>query len=106
MDCRNHRGPRRGADREPGRKAVLEQKSAVEAIASPLGVAGPGADHALLAAELVALAGRFIERTRNVRLDRIAVGATGIAHIDRKRGTGALHGNRLAVAAALLESGG
>src|SRR5579872_4476898 len=71
---------------------------------STLGVAGPGADHALLAAILVALAGRFVERTRYTRLHCIAVRTTGIGHVDRERGAGALHRNcRLAVAAALLE---
>src|ERR1700721_1836784 len=48
-----------------------------------LGVAGPGADHALLAAEFVALARGFVERTRNPGLDGIAVRAAGIGHVDR-----------------------
>src|SRR5579864_5741342 len=47
----------------------LEQDSARDAIASAFSVAGPCADHAFLAAELVAFTGRFVERTRNMRLD-------------------------------------
>src|SRR3984957_9908491 len=89
---------------------ILEQDFGVDAIATPvasrLGIAGPGPDHAFLAAVFVAFAGCFIERTRNVRLDRIAVGAAGIGHVDGKRSTRAFHGDRLAVAAALLERGG
>jgi len=48
---------------------------------SALGVAGPGADHGFLAAEFVTLAGRGVERARNVRLDRVAMGAA-VAPID------------------------
>src|SRR3981189_511018 len=47
---------------------------------SPLGVAGPGADHAFLAAEFVALLCRGVERTRNFRLHGVAVGTAGIGH--------------------------
>src|SRR5262249_15922025 len=65
---------------------------------STLRVAGPGADDALLAAELVAFAGRGIERGRDMRTHRIAMRAAGIFHIDRERGTGALHGHGRAVA--------
>src|ERR1700722_11763844 len=88
---------------------ILEQDFGVDAIATPvasrLGVAGPGPDHAFLAAVFVAFAGCFVERTRNVRLHRIAVGAAGIGHVDGKRGTSALHRDRFAVAAALLQRG-
>src|SRR5579872_197155 len=72
----------------------------------PLGVAGPGADDAFLAAEFVALAGGFIQRTRNMRLDRIAMGTAGVGHVNRQRGAGTFHRDRLAVAVALLERGG
>src|SRR5437868_15340282 len=47
------------------------------------GVAGPGADHAFLAAEIVAFFGGFVQRARHLRLDRIAVGATGIGQVHR-----------------------
>src|ERR1700733_6017685 len=87
----------------------IEQDFGVDAIATPvvsaLGVAGPGAAHPFLAAVFVAFAGCFVERTRNVRLHRIAVGAAGIGHVDGKRGTSALHGDRFAVTAALLQRG-
>src|SRR3954447_5255118 len=73
---------------------------------SPLGVAGPGADHAFLAAELVTLLGRGIERTRNFRFYGIAVGTAGIGHVDCERGAGALHGERGAIALALLQRRG
>src|SRR3984957_10309196 len=74
-------------------------------VSSP-GVAGPGADHAFLAAEFVAFARRLVQRTRNPRFDRVAVGTAGIGHVDRQRGAGALHGPRgRAVALALLERG-
>src|SRR5882724_10601908 len=69
----------------------------------PLGVAGPGADHAFLAAEFVAFFGRGVERARNLRLHRVAVGAAGIGDVDRQRSTGALHGDGPAVALALLQ---
>src|ERR1700682_6501734 len=68
----------------------------------PLGVAGPGADHAFLAAGFVAFAGRLVERTGNPGLDRVAVGAAGGGHVDRQRGAGALHGQRGALAPAVL----
>src|SRR5262249_14853456 len=67
------------------------------------GVAGPGADDALLAAEFVALARGGIERGRNLRLHRIAVRATRVLYINRKRRTGALHGHGRALALALLQ---
>ena len=73
---------------------------------SPLGVAGPGADHACLAAELVALLCRGVERARNFGFYGIAVGAAGIGHVDRERCAGALHGHRGAVALALLQRRG
>src|SRR5204862_1291261 len=69
------------------------------------GVAGPGADDAFLAAELVALAGRGIEGRGNLRLHRIAVRAAGILHVDRERSAGALHGDGGALALALLQRG-
>src|SRR6266436_5063416 len=69
----------------------------------PLGVAGPGADHAFLAAGFVAFAGRLVERTGNFGFDRITVGTAGIGHVDRQRGTGALHAHRGALALAVLE---
>src|ERR1700733_622901 len=68
-----NRTSRLGAPRRPGMTEVK----------SPLGVAGPGADHAFLAAEFIALARGFVERTRNPGLDGIAVGAAGIGHVDR-----------------------
>src|SRR5580704_8722283 len=68
-----------------------------------LGVAGPGADHAFLAAEFIAFFRRFIERTRNMRLDRVAMGAAGVGHVDRQGGAGALHRHRRAVALALFQ---
>jgi hypothetical protein len=71
-----------------------------------LGVASPGADHAFLAAELVAFLGRGIERARYLRRHGVAMGAAGIGHVDRERGTGALHGHSRAVALALLQRGG
>src|ERR1700681_4148068 len=66
----------------------------------PLGVAGPGADHAFLAAEFVAFACRLVERTGNFGFDRVTVGTAGIGHVDRQRGTGAFHGQRGAFALA------
>src|SRR5579871_1739963 len=68
-----------------------------------LGVAGPGADDAFLAAEFVTFAGRVVERARNLRADRIAVRAAGIGHVDRKGGTGALHNDGRALALAMLQ---
>src|ERR1700687_1969848 len=68
----------------------------------PLGVAGPGADHAFLAAEFVAFFRRFVERARNVRLDGVAVGAAGNGHVDRKCCAGPLHGHRGAAATPAL----
>src|SRR5207237_8832862 len=59
---------------------------------SPLGVAGPGADDAFLAAEFVALPGRGVEGAGNFRLHGIAMRAAGISHVDCERSTGALHG--------------
>jgi hypothetical protein len=70
------------------------------------GVAGPGADDAFLAAEFVAFARGGIERGRNPRLDRIAMGAAGIGEVDRQRGAGAFHGNSGAITLALLERRG
>src|SRR5271163_3847299 len=108
---RRHSGIREGYEISE----ILEQNSGVEAIASTLvaspvtalslGVAGPGPDHAFLAAIFVAFAGGFVERTRNVRLDRIAVGTAGVGHVDGKRSTSALHRHRFAVAVALFERG-
>src|SRR5205085_7745061 len=60
---------------------------------SPLGVAGPGADHAFLAAEIVAFFGGFVQRVRDLRLDCIAVSAAGIDQVHRKRRAGPLHGH-------------
>src|SRR5258706_7341558 len=72
----------------------------------PLGVAGPCADHAFLAAEFITLACRLVERTRNPRLDRVTVGAAWVGQVHRQRGAGALHGQRGAFALALLARGG
>src|SRR4029450_636560 len=69
-----------------------------EATRSPLGVAGPGADHAFLAAEFVALFGRGVERAGYSGFHGVAVGAARIGHVDRERGAGALHGYGGAVA--------
>src|SRR4051794_27092194 len=68
----------------------------------PLGVAGPGADHAFLAAEFVALARRRVERTRNLWFHRVTVGAAGVGHVDRQRRAGPLHDQRGAFALTLL----
>src|SRR5438105_2538498 len=73
---------------------------------SPLGVAGPGADDAFLAAEFVALPGRGVEGAGNFRLHGIAMRAAGISHVDCERGTGALHGDGGAGALALLQRRG
>ena len=70
------------------------------------GVAGPGADHALLAADIVALFRRRVQRTGNVRLHRVTMGAAGIGHVDRQRRAGALHGHGGAFALALLAGRG
>src|ERR1700750_5650 len=67
------------------------------------GVAGPGADHAFLAAEFVAFARRGVECRRYLRLDRVAMGAAGVGHIDRQRRARALHGHCRALALALLQ---
>src|SRR5438132_604832 len=75
-------------------------------LALSLGVAGPGADNAFLTAEFVALLCRGVQRTRNFRLHGIAVGTARIGHVDRKRGAGALHGERGANALALLQRRG
>src|ERR1700687_1064792 len=72
----------------------------------PLGVAGPGADDAFLAAGCVAFAGRLVERTGNPGLDRITMRAAGIGHVDRQRRAGALHGHHGAPAPAVLEGRG
>src|SRR5688572_6626541 len=71
-----------------------------------LGVAGPGADHAFLAAEFVAFFGRGVERAGYSGFHGITVGAARIDHVDRERGAGALHGERGAVALALLQRRG
>src|SRR4051794_16674666 len=71
-----------------------------------LGVAGPGADHAFLAAEIVALFGGGVQRGGDLRLDRIAMGAAGVGHVDGKRRAGLFHRNRGALALALLARGG
>src|SRR5262249_21725052 len=68
-------------------------------------VTGQGADHAFLAAELVAFAGGFVERGRNMRPHRVAVRTARVGHVDRQRGAGALHGDGRAVALALLQGG-
>src|SRR4029453_6537486 len=73
---------------------------------SPLGVAGPGADHAFLAAEFVTLLCRGVERARDFGFYGIAVRAAGIGHVDRERRAGALHGDSGARALALLERRG
>src|SRR5436305_2785980 len=84
---------RSGPSDHPGMTASL----------SPLGVAGPGADDAFLAAEFVALAGGGVERVRNFGFYGIAMRAAGISHVDSERGAGALHGHGGAGALALLE---
>src|ERR1700757_328787 len=66
-------------------------------------VAGPGADHAFLAAELIAFARRLVERVRNLRPHRVAVRAARVGHIDGEGGAGTAHGDGLAVALALFE---
>src|SRR5689334_6439703 len=88
--------------------AVMD--SGFDAIASPrndtklpLRVAGPGADHAVLAAEFVAFAGGFVERTRNMRAHRITVGTAGVAHVDRECRAGTLHGDRGTFTLALFQ---
>src|SRR5436190_6122520 len=55
------------------------------------GVAGPGADDAFLAAELVAVAHGAVLGGRDAWSDRIAVRAARVRHIDGERGTGTLH---------------
>src|SRR5258707_1694023 len=89
----------------PSRRAQ-ERAPQDEVSVSPLGVASPGADHAFLAAEFVTLAGRLVERAGNLWLDRVAVGAAGIGHVDRERGAGAFHRHRGAGALALLDGRG
>src|SRR3954453_13283716 len=66
-------------------------------------VAGPGADYAFLAAELVALAHCGIQRTRNARLDRVSVRSAGVCHVDRQSGASTPHRQRGADALALFE---
>src|SRR3954471_9342868 len=73
---------------------------------SPLGVAGPGADDAFLAAEFVALLGGGVERGGDLRLHGVTMGAAGIGHVDRERGAGALHRRRGAVTLAVFQRGG
>src|ERR1700733_4634002 len=69
----------------------------------PLGVAGPGADHAFLAAIFIAFLRRRVQRTGDVGFYRVAMGAAGVGHVDRKRRAGVLHGQRRgALALALL----
>src|SRR5947209_18091072 len=70
------------------------------------GVAGPGADHAFLAAEIVAFFCGGVQRGGDLRLDRIAVRAAGVAHVDGQRRAGLFHGHRRALALALLPRGG
>src|SRR5882762_2380822 len=89
----------------PSRRAQ-ERAPQDEVSVSPLGVAGPGADHAFLAAEFVTLPRRLVERTGNFWFNRIAVGAAGIGDVDRERGAGAFHRHRGAGALALLDSRG
>src|SRR3954465_963800 len=86
-----HSGPREGA--RPG-------------VTLALGVAGPGADHAFLAAEIVAFLGGGVQRGRDLGLDRVAVGAAWVGHVDGKRRAGPLHGHGGALALALLARGG
>src|SRR3954470_4931834 len=69
---------------------------------SALGVAGPGADHAFLAAKIVALFGRGVQRGGNLRFYCVAMGAAGVGHVDGKRRAGLFHRNRGALALALL----
>src|SRR5205823_14564206 len=59
-----------------------------------------------VAAKLVAFFGRGVERARNFWLHRVTMGAAGIGHVDRQRGTGALHGGGCALAIALLQRRG
>src|SRR6185312_12052231 len=89
--------------------AMLRSAHRAAPVASPmtakglsLGVAGPGADHAFLAAVFVAFARGGIERGRDLRLDGIAIGTARVGHIDRHRRAGTLHGHGRAVALALL----
>src|SRR5258705_11764301 len=86
----------------PSRRAQ-ERAPQDEVSVSPLGVAGPGADHAFLAAEFVTLAGRLVERAGNLWLDRVAVGAAGIGDVEREPGAGAFHRHRVPDALVLLD---
>src|SRR5580765_3919445 len=88
----------------PKRKSAPRSRTRKQALS--LGVAGPGADHTFLAAEFVALLCCGVERTGNFRFYGIAVGAAGIGHVDRERGARALHGERGAIALALLQRRG
>src|SRR5262245_2763174 len=72
---------------------------------SALGVAGPGADDAILAAVLVAVAQRGVLGLAQPGGDRVTVGAAGIAGVDGDRAAGAPHRNDLAAARAFAERG-
>src|SRR3954465_14300134 len=104
-DDASHRQENHVARVHPSRRAQGRAPQDEVSI-SPLGVAGPGADDAFLAAELVTLLCRGIERAGKIRFYGIAVGTAGIGHVDRERGAGALHGERGAIALALLQRRG
>src|SRR5262249_37478404 len=73
---------------------------------SALGVAGPGADDAILAAVAVALAQGTVLRLAEPAGDRVAVRPAGIAHVDGNRPAGPLHRHKLAAAAATFAERG
>src|SRR5436853_534087 len=109
MDSPRHSGVREARTRNPEASSNVwipaSREDARPGMTLALGVAGPGADHAFLAAKIVAFFGGGVQRGGDLRLDRIAVGAAGVGHVHGKRRAGPLHGHRGALALALLARG-
>src|SRR5262252_3612417 len=70
---------------------VTEDRPACNGERSAFGVAGEGADHAVMPAVLVAILQREVFRLAKLRRDRVAVRTAGIVTVDRKRSAGTLH---------------
>src|SRR5262245_21301964 len=77
----------------------------MQAKSSAFGVAGPGADHAVLAAVLVALAQRSVLCCAKPTGDRIAVRPARVLAVDGDRPAGAPDRHDLAAAGAFAKRG-
>ena|GEM_PF-4660780 len=97
------------AGRIPHRRKIAHSRSGRghRAQADPLspGVTGPGADHAFLAAVLVAFARGFVERARNAGPDGVTVCPAWIFQVYRQGHAGTLHRDGCAATPALLARG-